>query len=42
MKLFQIFRSNQDRRPGPKPYYYRPANIEALRLPQSLLAQSIR
>lgn len=42
MKLFQTFRDNQDRRPGPKPYYYRPANIETLRLPQSLLAQSIR
>jgi hypothetical protein len=41
MNLFQIFRSNQDRRPGPKPYF-RPVKIEAMRFSQSLLAQSIR
>lgn len=41
MKTFQIFRNNQDRRPSPKPYY-RPVTIEAMRFPQSLLAQSIR
>lgn len=41
MKTFRIFRSNQDRRPGPKPYF-RPVRIEALRFSQSVLAQSIR
>lgn len=41
MKLFQVFRSNQDSRPAPRPYY-RPATIEAMRFSQSLLAKSIR
>lgn len=41
MKTFRIFRSNQDRRPAPKPYY-RPVYIEAMRFSQSQLAQSIR
>lgn len=41
MNLLTIFKNNQDRRPVPKPYY-RPAKIEAMRFPQSLLAKSIR
>lgn len=41
MNLLTIFKSNQGRRPGPK-NYYRPAKIEAMRFPQSLLTKSIR
>jgi hypothetical protein len=41
MNLLTVFKRNQDHRPARK-HYFRPAKIEAMRFPKSLLAKSIR
>jgi hypothetical protein len=41
MNLLTVFKRNQSHRPARK-HYFRPANIEAMRFSQSLLAKSIR